>query len=60
MKNQFKRADKSGAKVALIIGEDEIASAVATIKHLREDLPQQVVNFSELVAGLRSFFQFNH
>ncbi|MDF2939643.1 MAG: histidine--tRNA ligase [Gammaproteobacteria bacterium] len=54
IKNQFKRADKSGARIALIIGEDEMASGVATIKYLREDLPQQVVNFSELVSSLHS------
>ena len=37
-KNQFKRADKSGAKVALILGEDEINNHSITIKYLRENL----------------------
>jgi histidyl-tRNA synthetase len=54
IKNQFKRADKSGAKIAVIIGEDEINSGVVTIKHLREDLPQKVVNFNDLGAALLS------
>lgn len=35
MKNQFKRADKSGAKLALIIGEDEVAKAQVSMKVLR-------------------------
>lgn len=33
--NQFKRADKSGAKFALILGDDEIAEGVVTLKNLR-------------------------
>ncbi len=40
-KNQFKRADKSGAKLALIIGDDEINSDSITVKHLREDFSDQ-------------------
>lgn len=34
IKNQFKRADKSAAKLALIIGEDEAASEAVSIKIL--------------------------
>ncbi|MDF2529767.1 MAG: histidine--tRNA ligase [Gammaproteobacteria bacterium] len=56
IKNQFKRADKSGAKIAVIIGEDEMASGVASIKNLREEVPQQVVNVSEISACLASLF----
>ncbi len=37
-KNQFKRADQSGARLALILGEDEINSNSITIKYLRENL----------------------
>jgi len=36
MKNQFKKADKSGARVALIVGEDEASSDTVTIKVLRQ------------------------
>lgn len=39
----FKKADKSGAKVAFIIGDDEIANGTIGIKFLREDRPQQKV-----------------
>ncbi len=35
MKNQFKKADKSGAKTALIIGEDEAVNDSASLKVLR-------------------------
>ncbi len=35
MKNQFKRADKSGATIAVVLGEDEVAAGAATIKPLR-------------------------
>lgn len=35
-KSQFKRADASGASLALILGEDEVASGSASIKWLRE------------------------
>ena len=35
-KSQMKKADKSGAKVALIWGEDEVASQSVTLKIMRE------------------------
>lgn len=54
-KAQFKRADKSGALVALVIGEDEAARAEVTVKPLREDLPQQTVPESELPGRLAEF-----
>ena len=41
-KNQFKRADKSGANIALILGEDEINTNSITIKYLRENLIENV------------------
>jgi histidyl-tRNA synthetase len=40
-KTQFKRADKSGAEFALVIGEDEAARGVAAIKALRRELAQE-------------------
>jgi histidyl-tRNA synthetase len=36
MKTQFKRADASGARHALIFGDDELAQVVVSIKPLRE------------------------
>lgn len=41
--NLFKKANKSGAKFALIIGDDEVANGTVSIKSLRADLPQQTV-----------------
>ncbi|MGB3290381.1 MAG: histidine--tRNA ligase [Burkholderiaceae bacterium] len=44
-KSQFKRADASGALVAVILGDDELASQTASVKWLRgqaaQDQPQQ-------------------
>jgi histidyl-tRNA synthetase len=42
-KSQFKKADKSGAKVALILGDEEISNNTISIKFLREDKPQETV-----------------
>lgn len=55
MKSQFKKADKSGAAIALIIGEDEITSNTAAVKYLREDKPQQHMSEEELVVLLSNF-----
>lgn len=46
--NQFKRADKSGAYLALVLGEQEALAQQITIKFLREDKPQAVVAQTEL------------
>lgn len=51
-KSQFKKADRSGARVALIVGDDEIAKNTVGIKFLREDEPQQNVSRAELPAWL--------
>jgi len=42
-KSQFKKADKSGANVALILGDDELSNNTISIKFLREDKPQETV-----------------
>jgi histidyl-tRNA synthetase len=47
-KAQMKRADKSGAKLALIIGDDEAARGVAAVKSLRAEAAQQEWAFEEL------------
>ncbi|WP_432453885.1 MULTISPECIES: histidine--tRNA ligase [unclassified Agarivorans] len=53
-KKQFKRADKSGARVALIIGDDELANHQVTVKYLRQDIQQQCIAQDELVALLNT------
>ncbi|WP_276605686.1 histidine--tRNA ligase [Onishia niordana] len=40
-KSQIKKADKSGARLALLIGEDELAENAVTVKFMREDREQQ-------------------
>lgn len=52
VKKQMKRADKSGAAVALLIGEDELAEGMVTVKYLRNDNEQQRVARSALGAFL--------
>ncbi|WP_076410782.1 histidine--tRNA ligase [Shewanella sp. UCD-KL12] len=47
-KKQMKRADKSGAFVALVIGEDELANNQVAIKYLREKKEQELVARDEL------------
>jgi histidyl-tRNA synthetase len=47
-KSQFKRADKSGAEYALILGDDEMATGSASIKSLRTEGPQMTVSQTEL------------
>ena len=48
MKSQMKKADKSGADVALILGEDELSKHQVTVKYLREKREQQTVSFEGL------------
>jgi histidyl-tRNA synthetase len=57
-KSQMKKADKSGARVALLWGEDEVAAGTVTLKHLRaqgdseQRLAQQSFPMTELGAAL--------
>jgi len=55
-KSQMKRADRSGAGVALILGEEEIASKTAAIKPLREKAEQISVEWSEIGTALAQYF----
>ncbi|MBS0358969.1 MAG: histidine--tRNA ligase [Proteobacteria bacterium] len=52
-KSQFKKADKCGARFALILGEDEIAQHKVSVKFLREEKEQLSVTFEELVNVLK-------
>lgn len=51
-KNQFKRADKSGARFALILGEEELANQHITLKFLRQTEAQQTFSLAGLVEYL--------
>ncbi len=52
-KNQMKKADKSGASMAFIIGEDEKQQQCITVKHLRSNEEQQTLNVAELISLLK-------
>jgi histidyl-tRNA synthetase len=52
-KNQFKHADKSKAKLALVLGPDELAQGAVGVKFLDEDLGQVTILQEDLVAYLR-------
>ena len=52
MKAQMKAADKSGAKIALIVGEDEVEKGVVTIRDLRGEEGQEEIASDSIVANL--------
>jgi histidyl-tRNA synthetase len=51
-KSQFKKADKSNASYALILGDDELSRGEAGLKPLRGEDPQQQVKLTDLAAVL--------
>jgi len=48
-KSQFKKADKSGAEYALIIGEDEVSRGEVSLKPLRTGLEQKNMTQNEVI-----------
>ena len=55
-KSQIKKADKSGATLALVLGEDEVGSGTIGIKYLREKHSQQTITQGDLCNLLNNFF----
>ena len=51
-KAQFRRADRSGAALALIVGEDELARGVVGMKPLRADTGQSECPVAQLAPAL--------
>ncbi|PMR67926.1 histidine--tRNA ligase [Halomonas heilongjiangensis] len=51
-KSRIKKADRSGARLALLLGEDELAQGTATLKFLREEREQLSLPQAELKATL--------
>lgn len=47
-KSQFKKADKSGAAVALVLGEDEVAERKVAVKFLRDEREQETIAWDAL------------
>ncbi|CAK0779537.1 histidine--tRNA ligase [Gammaproteobacteria bacterium] len=60
LKAQFRHADKSGARLVLVIGETELAAGVVTVKDLRGDLSQQTVSRTDLAEFLARMFTNHH
>ena len=53
-KSQFKKADKSGASMAFIIGEDELKNQHVVIKFLRDEREQMTMAITELPQFLQT------
>ena len=51
-KSQLKRADRSGARYAVILGDEEVARGIAALKPLREDAGQVEVPIAGLAQEL--------
>ncbi|BBB14741.1 histidine--tRNA ligase [Candidatus Rickettsiella viridis] len=49
IKSQFKRADKSQARFALILGDDEVKSDTIAFKDLKQKKPQETLQQAELM-----------
>lgn len=54
-KSQFKKADKSGARLAVILGDDELRDQTVTIKDLRGGDAQKTIPQHELNQYIQSF-----
>lgn len=58
-KSQVKKADKSNAKIALILGDDEVKQNKVAVKHLREQMEQILVEQTGVVAVLATWLKKN-
>lgn len=54
IKSQMKKADKSGANIAFILGEDELEKNEITVKFLREKKEQEVIGLDEVTDYLKN------
>ena len=54
-KQQFKRADKAGADIALILGDDEISKQTVGVKPMRSEGHQETVDRKELLSIIDQF-----
>lgn len=53
LKGQFKRADKSGANYALVIGDDELSQGVVNVKDLRGDSEQVAISQDAIIQHMQ-------
>lgn len=54
-KSQFKKADKSGARLALILGDEEVSNKSVGVKFLREELEQRTLSQAEVEQFLADY-----
>ena len=54
IKSQMKKADKSGADIAFILGDDELEKYVITVKYLREKKDQEVIELKDVINYLKN------
>ncbi len=54
-KSQFKKADKSGARLAIIIGDDELTNNSVSIKDLRSDVEQITIPNTNVIQYLKDY-----
>ena len=54
LKSQLKSADRSGARVALLVGPDEAAAGTVLLKPLRSDGEQRLVPLAEVIEAVRA------
>ena len=54
-KSQFKKADKSGARLALILGDEEVSQQKISIKDLRQAQEQIILPQDELSQYLATY-----
>jgi histidyl-tRNA synthetase len=57
LKSQLKRADRSGAQLALILGDDELNADTVTVKYLREKREQCSMARDSLAKFLEDEFE---
>jgi len=55
-KSQFKKADKTGAKFALILGDEETARGEVGVKSLRHEQEQQTMSQQQAITFLQDHF----
>lgn len=55
IKNQFKKADKSGARLALVLGEQELQANTVGMKFLRENIPQKMLRQMDIINEIKVF-----
>ena len=57
-KSQMKKADKSGARLALIIGDNEVENKIIQVKLIRNEGLQEAVNIDDIIPYIKEKINF--